>query len=216
MDIEDRTEESVDLREIRQTSFTDLLDESYLESGNKARIDYWAPLSRIIVESMEIRRKQGITQQSLAEMMKTRQSVISRFENMGRIPNYDFVARLAIALGHAPGMTLYGDYMATVPLSKQEAVRVKAAENGVSTRTYVESLMERALFEDQRQIIDTSAYTYAQCPEGCFTGTIAGQFPYSGFFAQDITPYIPPAAPREPPQPAAKDQLPQQNQALAA
>lgn len=126
-------------------SISELLDQQYLEANNRPEIDYWDPLARIIMEVIESRHIQGVSQADLASLMKTKQSVISRFENMGRKPNYDFIARLSIALGHAPGMTLYGEYMAVVSQDKHESVKRMAADEGVPTQKFVEQLLEHAI-----------------------------------------------------------------------
>ena len=89
----------------------DLLETQYLEAPNRAEIDYTRPLAQLTSECVELRDTFGISQTQLAERMNTKQSVISRFENLdGRLPSYDFIARLSAALGHSPGMTLYGDW----------------------------------------------------------------------------------------------------------
>jgi len=126
----------------------DVLEEQYLEADNRDKIDYWAPLSRLIIESVELRDLLGFSQEVLAKLMNTRQSVISRFENLGRIPSYDFIARMAQALGHAPGMTLFGDFMAILPLNKQQEIRAIAERTGVSTQTYVQTIFEEAIEQD--------------------------------------------------------------------
>ncbi len=134
-----------------EQSMIDLLDQQYLEADNKEDIDYWAPLAQIIMESIALRDAKDMTQADLAQKMKTRQSVISRFENMGRLPNYKFFAKLALALGHAPGMTLYGDYMAVVPPEKQVWVREKAARESMPTQKLVQNLLNQQLVQQQAQ-----------------------------------------------------------------
>jgi transcriptional regulator with XRE-family HTH domain len=152
-------------------TFSELFDKVYLEAANKAEIDYWDPLSKIIMESMEARHKQNLSQQDLAIKMKTRQSVISRFENLGRVPNYDFIARMSIALGHIPGLTLYGEYMATVPVEKQELVKLKATEKGMPTQKYVLSVLEEALQREEfpQLITNTSSAWLANYQKGIVT-----------------------------------------------
>ena len=81
---------------------------------------------------------------------------------MGRLPSYDFIARLSIALGHSPGMTLYGEYMTVVPLAKQNLVKDRASFEGLSTQAFVERIVDRAitLYEPQElrwQTYNTSA-----------------------------------------------------------
>lgn len=143
---------------ITEKSINDMLDEQYMEADNKGELDYWAPLSKVIMESIELRDSKGMSQTDLASVMKTTQSVISRFENMGRLPNYDFIARLAAALGHSPGMTLYGDYMAVVPFEKQIFIKKMANEENISTRKFVQKLLDQGIivktefYETQRKI----------------------------------------------------------------
>jgi transcriptional regulator with XRE-family HTH domain len=86
-----------------------------------------------------------MSQSDLADLMKTKQSVISRFENMGRLPNYDFIARLSSALGHSPGMTLYGDYMALVPHEQQPIIKQLAEKGNLSTKTFVQRILDQSI-----------------------------------------------------------------------
>lgn len=140
---------------------SEYLDSQYLEAPNKKDIDYHAPYARLIAECVELRHDEDLTQAELAHRMATKQSVISRFENLdGRLPSYDFIARLAIALGHSPGMTLYGDFMAKVPLEKQAFVRELAAREGIPTQRLVEIMLEKAILAYQR--IECRAYTFSQ------------------------------------------------------
>ncbi len=122
-----------------------LLDRMYRDAENKAVLDYWNGFSRIIVESQELRFDHSFTQKDLARTMKTTQSVISRFENMGRLPSYDFFARLALSFGHVPGMTLMGDFMAVVPGRYHDIVRKKAEEQETTTETFVQNLLMNEL-----------------------------------------------------------------------
>jgi transcriptional regulator with XRE-family HTH domain len=126
----------------------DILDEEYISAANKSELDTWAPLGKIILESIESRDVHGLSQAALARLMNTQQSVISRFENMGRVPSYEFIARMAIALGHVPGITLYGDYMAVVPLLKQEQVKERALKRGVSTQELISGLLNQSLHNE--------------------------------------------------------------------
>ena len=133
------------MQKINEESITDMIDKQYLESDNKNELDYWDPLSKIILESIELRDSKDMTQADLATAMQTRQSVISRFENMGRLPNYDFIARLSIALNHSPGMTLYGDYMAVVPIEKQLLIKKLADKENISTRKFVQVILDQGI-----------------------------------------------------------------------
>ena len=148
--------ENTSEKRINMNSFSDILDSQYLEADNKKEIDYWSPLSKIIVESIELRGCKHLSQAELAKKMKTSQSVISRFENLGRIPSYDFIAKLSIALGHVPGITLYGDYMATVPIEKHDLIVKIAKENSISTQKLVQIILEQAIEKRENAIYDTN------------------------------------------------------------
>jgi transcriptional regulator with XRE-family HTH domain len=128
-----------------EKTFTDLLDDIYETSENKHEIDAWIPLANLIVQATELRVKKGISQEELAKLMNTRQSVISRFENMGRIPSYEFLSRVALALGQHIGLTLYGDYMGIIPVDKHHLVDEEATRRGVTANEYVQSLVNDAV-----------------------------------------------------------------------
>ncbi len=115
------------------------------KEGDTSEIDYWNGFSQIILESQRLRYEHKVSQQDLAALMDTKQSVISRFENMGRLPSYDFIARLAAAFDHAPGMTLFGEYMAVAPSRYFKAIDQMAESQGIDTAQFVQDLLERAL-----------------------------------------------------------------------
>lgn len=123
-----------------------------MEADNKDELDYYAPYTKIIMESIELRDSKRISQNSLAELMNTKQSVISRFENMGRMPGYHFIARLALALDHSPGMTLYGDYMAVVPIEKQKLIKEQADMQRISTSRLVQSILDQGIAQYIKKI----------------------------------------------------------------
>jgi transcriptional regulator with XRE-family HTH domain len=129
-------------KEIKEESFFDVLEKKCLDYNKQAELDYWAPLSQIILESMEIRDSKDMSQADLASKMNTSQSVISRFENMGRLPSYDFIARLALALEHSPGVTLFGDFMAVVGLENQQKIRDLALKENITTKEFVQNLLD--------------------------------------------------------------------------
>ena len=148
----------------------DLLETQYLEAPNRAEIDYARPLAQLTSECVELRDTLGLSQTQLAERMNTKQSVISRFENLdGRLPSYDFIARLSAALGHSPGMTLYGDFMATVPPSLQDVVKDLAGKEGVSTQRFVTATLERAL-----QLVQTRVGMFASATQTIVTSQRGG------------------------------------------
>jgi len=133
------------IHELKEESVLEMLEKQYQETDDKNALDYWEPISKIILESIELRDAKNMSQTDLAVAMNTKQSVISRFENMGRLPNYDFIARLSLALSHSPGMTLYGDYMAVVPLEKQGFIKELADKENISTKKYVQAILDQGI-----------------------------------------------------------------------
>jgi transcriptional regulator with XRE-family HTH domain len=133
------------IHELKEESVLEMLEKQYQESDDKNTIDYWEPISKIILESIELRDSKNMSQTDLAKAMNTKQSVISRFENMGRLPNYDFIARLSLALSHSPGMTLYGDYMAVVPLEKQSFIKELADKEIFQPRNWYKLFLTKDL-----------------------------------------------------------------------
>jgi transcriptional regulator with XRE-family HTH domain len=113
--------------------------------GPSTRVEYWDPLAQLIMETIDARHRQKMSQSTLARKMGTKQSVISRFENMGRLPNYDFISRLALALGHMPGMTLSGEMMFVVPQPLRESVSRRASQAGVPVQSLLTGILEAGL-----------------------------------------------------------------------
>ena len=67
--------------------------------GLKKEYEKLQPEYDLIEVMIAIRSKKGITQKVLAQKMRTKQSVISRLESGNANPSFDFVKRLASALG---------------------------------------------------------------------------------------------------------------------
>lgn len=159
-------------------SLVDELDKAYDKSEKKTDIDFYNSYSAIILESLEIRASKDMSQKELAKRMKTKQSVISRFENMGRCPNYDFMVRLSQALGHQLGLTLYGDFMGIVPPEKQEFIVKLAKELNVSTKDIVQDFLDNAVsakYESYSMATESDSVTEkifdansSQWYKGCF------------------------------------------------
>lgn len=143
------------IHELKEESVLEMLEKQYQESDDKNALDYWEPISKIILESIELRDSKNMSQTDLAIAMNTKQSVISRFENMGRLPNYDFIARLSLALSHSPGMTLYGDYMAVVPLEKQSFIKELADKENISTKKFVQTILDQGITTKRNICEDT-------------------------------------------------------------
>lgn len=65
----------------------------------KVEYDNLQPEFGLINAIIDARTKKGITQKILAQKMGTKQSVISRLESGNANPSFDFLKRLALALG---------------------------------------------------------------------------------------------------------------------
>lgn len=80
------------------TSFSEFKKKSLKNSKILAEYKKLRPEFALIQTIIEARVKRGITQEKLAEKMKTKQSVISRLESGRANPSFLFLKKLAEAL----------------------------------------------------------------------------------------------------------------------
>jgi transcriptional regulator with XRE-family HTH domain len=137
----------------QEMDLKNFMNQQYDSSENKEDLDYWTAYSRVILESLHLRDKYEYSQSRLADILKTTQSVISRFENMGRLPSYDFLSRLALAFNDSLGITLTGNFMAVVPLEKQDLIKRLASQNQKQTQDYVQDLLNEIISQKEKERI---------------------------------------------------------------
>ena len=140
--IEQKNNPERDIKEI----FSELRKDSELNQV----LDYYAPLNDLILEIVEERVRQNLTQRDLARRLRTRQSAISRFENLGRKPGFDFLYRVAKALGGKLFITIHGRYAALVPRKYREFIDELAQEQGENPETVVRNLLVEAIEQKKR------------------------------------------------------------------
>ena len=114
--------------------------EEYIPSAEKDALE------EFILEVIERRAELKISQKELAEMLGTTQSVISRFENMGRKPGYEFIRRVSEALGGKLMITLNGDYAVVVPEELRPFVDKKAKEENKTTKEVLREFISEHIF----------------------------------------------------------------------
>jgi len=114
-------------------------------------LDYYAPLNDLILEIVEERVRQNLSQKDLARRLRTRQSAISRFENLGRKPGFDFLYRVAKALGGKLFITIHGRYAALVPRKYREFIDELAQEQGENPETVVKNLLVEAIKQKKHE-----------------------------------------------------------------
>lgn len=102
-------------------------------------------LEEFILEVIERRAELKISQKKLAKILGTTQSVISRFENMGRKPGYEFIKRISEALGGKLMITLNGDYAVVVPTELRERVDELANKEGLTPKEFLNLLISESL-----------------------------------------------------------------------
>lgn len=115
---------------------------------SKKSSDYWNMLTHIIIESQNIRYQKNISQKELADRMGTTQSVISRFENLGRTPNYDFIVRLAHALDCDAKIFLDGNYVVQVPQDLRNKLDKIIADKKTSIEAYLTNCIRDNISDD--------------------------------------------------------------------
>lgn len=130
------------------TSVMNEIDSEIKEPFSPKHPDYWDMLSEIILECQKLRYEKKISQKELSEKMETKQSVISRFENMGRKPNYDFLVRLAHELGCNPKLYLDGDFSVQVPYELRAKLLEIAKRKNVDIEQYLTDCIASAITED--------------------------------------------------------------------
>lgn len=113
---------------------------------------YWDMLNSFILEVQLLRYEKGITQKQLADLMQTKQTAISRFENMGRAPNYDFIVRLANSLGCTPKLYVDGDYAVQVPETLRASVTQISEKNHISVESYLTEIIQNAIITDSQKL----------------------------------------------------------------
>lgn len=97
--------------------------DDYLDS-----IDYkFSPIEELALEVINERLYNELTQSDLAKRMKTKQSVVSRFENLGRSPSLKWLIKIAEALGTRFRATIHGDYMYVVPRKYRTVLDARAS-----------------------------------------------------------------------------------------
>lgn len=82
-------------------NFKDIRREGFKRPGVRKAYEAlkFDPEFALIDRLIEKRRHEGLTQAKLAKKMKTKQSVISRFESGDTNPTWEFLKKLADALG---------------------------------------------------------------------------------------------------------------------
>lgn len=105
---------------------------------------------------IKARIKKGVTQEKLAEMMKTKQAGISRAENGASLPSLSFIAKMAKAYGTYVIPPRFGfleeekvNYTyeaATTHVVNHEAPLIRVASNWLNINSKNEGYMESGLF----------------------------------------------------------------------
>jgi len=114
--------------------------------------DYYRPIARLVMEARRRRRKNGLTQKELAERIGTNQGVIARFENIGRIPTYDFLIRLCRTLGTELFMSVNGEYTVVVPDELREVVDKISMDRNEDRSVFLVNLIIDSLNELNERI----------------------------------------------------------------
>lgn len=130
-------------RRIKERTLDDVLNEIEKDTSIKEKVDFYQPLADLILEVQLRREELGMTQADLAKKMGTKQSVISRFENMGRIPSYTFLMKLSKALGQNFFMTINGDYTVVVPEKLKPFVNKRAREENKTTKDVLSEIITK-------------------------------------------------------------------------
>lgn len=122
------------------------------EKNNEDKIEYFKkelkdPLNDFIVEVITERLDKDLNQEEIAKKMGTRQPVISRFENLGRKPSYEFMERLAKVLGGNLYITIHGDYTITASKEYREKLDLLSKATGKSPQELMMIFLKQGISE---------------------------------------------------------------------
>jgi len=99
-------------------------------------------LSEFILDIVDLRRRKNISQKELAEIMGTKQTSISRFENLNTNPKINYLYKITKALGENLYISPFGNYSYTIPLIQQNEFKAIAKENGNSPKEELKELVK--------------------------------------------------------------------------
>jgi transcriptional regulator with XRE-family HTH domain len=119
-----------------------------------AYVAMMGPLAEFMAEYEYQKGIQGITQTELAQKVETRQSAISRFEAMKHPPNYEFLVKIAGALGDTLFMSPAGSYCLDIPYDLRAAAKAVAERRGMTVAEFATNVLREILSRESFQVSD--------------------------------------------------------------
>jgi len=107
--------------------------------------------------------QKSINKSQLAKELNVSKSYITQLFTADKILNLKLISQIQDAFNITFGMTLNGEYMATVPVEDQPFIKKLADEDNISTNDYVQNLLNMSITV-QRNIYEAKTMTFSAAP----------------------------------------------------
>jgi transcriptional regulator with XRE-family HTH domain len=104
-------------------------------------------LSDFILDIINLRKKNHLSQKEVAERMGTKQASISRFENFNTKPKLEYLYKIVQAVEGKLYITPNGDYIYTVPEEYRDVIDKLAMTEKIKSKEMIEKLFIKVLEE---------------------------------------------------------------------
>src|SRR6056297_121350 len=99
-------------------------------------------MSDFVLDFIDLRRKNKISQKELAEAVGTKQASISRFENLNTKPTLEYLFKVSKAVGGELYINPNGKFTYTIPQKYREAIEKKAVIENTSVEKIIKEIFE--------------------------------------------------------------------------
>ncbi len=112
-----------ELRRIREEALKKIKEGKQLSEPDFSQIPEWEQIiHKVTAELTAYRLSRGITQKELAERMRVKQSLVSRFEHTGRNPSIELLDKFCSALELKLFITPFGDRTVVLTPEQKEVL----------------------------------------------------------------------------------------------
>ncbi len=133
--------------EMKIQKFIDSLDEFDIKKEDHPddESQFFLTLSNFILDIIDLRRKNNISQKEVAERMGTKQASISRFENFNTNPKIEYLYKISKAVGGNMYLTPYGELTYTIPEKYRNEVVEAAGKKGVEVEEFIRRIFNKII-----------------------------------------------------------------------
>ena len=99
-------------------------------------------MSDFVLDFIDLRRKNNISQKEIAKAVGTKQASISRFENLNTKPTLEYLFKVSKAVGGELYINPNGKFTYTIPQKYREAIEKKAVIENTSVEKIIKEIFE--------------------------------------------------------------------------